>query len=92
MAIGVDEISWKRGHKYLTLVYQINKDCVRLLWINKDRSQESFSKFFHKLGKERCKLIEYVCSDMWKAYLRVIREPIGHAIHILDRCSILLQI
>jgi len=91
-AIGVDEVSWKKGHKYLTLVYQINKGCIRLLWINKDRNQESFSKFFDYLGQERCKLIEYVCSDMWKAYLRVIKDRIGHAIHVLDRFHIVANL
>ena len=35
-AIGVDEIQWGRGHDYLTLVYQIEADCVRLLWVGKD--------------------------------------------------------
>ena len=37
----MDEIQWKKGHKYLTLVYQINQGCVRLLWIGfgEDRGQ-----------------------------------------------------
>ena len=34
-AIGVDEIAWRKGHKYLTLVYQINPGCTRLLWVVK---------------------------------------------------------
>ena len=37
-AIGVDEIQWRKGHKYLTLVYQINSHCVRLLWIGRERT------------------------------------------------------
>ena len=32
-AIGVDEIQWSRGHKYLTLVYQIEDGLKRLLWV-----------------------------------------------------------
>ena len=36
-AIGIDEIQWQRGHKYLTLVYQIDAGCRRLLWIGKKR-------------------------------------------------------
>jgi hypothetical protein len=72
-AIGVDEIAWKKGHKYLTLVYQINNGAVRLLWIGKDRTGKTFHGFFDKLGAEKAKLIEYVCSDMWKAYLKVIK-------------------
>ena len=35
-AIGVDEVQWQKGHKYLTLVYQIDAGCKRLLWIGKD--------------------------------------------------------
>lgn len=91
-AIGVDEVSWKKGHEYLTLVYQINKSCVRLLWINKDRTKEAFTKFFDQLGEEKCKLIEFVCSDMWKPYLKVIRERIGDAIHVLDRFHIVANL
>jgi len=39
-AIGVDEISYRRGHKYLTLVYQIDADCRRLLYVARDRSEK----------------------------------------------------
>ena len=91
-AIGVDEIQWRRGHKYLTLVYQINSNCVRLLWIGKERAEESFSKFFDMLGDERAKVIEYVCSDMWRPYLNTIKERVSHAIHILDRFHIVANI
>ena len=92
IAIGVDEVQWQRGHKYLTLVYQINSNCVRLLWIGRERTEESFKKFFDMLGDERVKVIEYVCSDMWRAYLNIIRERVSHAIHILDRFYIVERI
>ncbi len=91
-AIGVDEVQWKKGHKYLTLVYQINSTCVRLLWIGEKRTEESFQRFFKMLGAEKCKLIEYVCSDMWKPYLKVIKNTIPHAVHILDRFHIVARI
>ena len=45
-AIGVDEIAYGRGHQYLTLVYQIESGCTRLLWVGKERTSESFAKFF----------------------------------------------
>jgi len=41
-AIGVDEIQYSKGHKYLTLVYQIDLGVTRLLWIGKKRTIESF--------------------------------------------------
>ena len=40
-AIGIDEIQWQRGHRYLTLVYQIDAGCRRLLWIGKDRKEKT---------------------------------------------------
>jgi len=62
-AMGVDEIAVGRGHKYLTLVYQIEADCIRLLWIGKERTTESFEKFFAVIGEELARKIEFVCSD-----------------------------
>jgi len=41
-AIGVDEIQYAKGHKYLTLVYQIDLDVTRLLWVGRERTIESF--------------------------------------------------
>lgn len=91
-AIGVDEVQWKKGHKYLTLVYQINSECVRLLWVGKERTEATFSKFFDELGEEKSRLIEYICSDMWKPYLKVIKERVSQAVHILDRFHIVMRI
>lgn len=88
-SIGVDEVLWHRGHKYLTLVYQIDPGNVRLLWMVKDRTGKAFTKFFDNfLGERRSKLIKHVCSDMWKPYLNIIKEKAAEAIHILDRFHI----
>ncbi len=91
-AIGVDEIQWHRGHKYLTLVYQINEGCIRLLWIGKDRRAKTLLRFFHFFGKERSRVLRYICSDMWKPYLKVIARKAAQAVHILDRYHIVARI
>ena len=88
-AIGIDEIQYKTGHKYLTLVYQIDKDCRRLLYIAKDRTEESIKGFFEYLGETRTQALEAICSDMWKAYLNVVQSMASNAIHILDRFHIM---
>jgi hypothetical protein len=49
-AIGVDEIQYAKGHKYLTLVYPIDQGLTRLLWIGKERTVESFQGFFTVIG------------------------------------------
>jgi transposase len=90
-AIGVDEIAWQRGHKYLTLVYQIDTSCRRLLWIGQERKTKTLLRFFRWLGKERTGELRFICSDMWKPYLKVIAKKAGHAIHVLDRFHIVAQ-
>ena len=88
--MGVDEIQYARGHKYLTLVYQID-DLTRLLWVGQERTVETFEKFFQMIGPEVACKIEFVCSDMWKPYLKVIREKCSQALHILDRFHIVAK-
>ena len=90
-AIGVDEIARQRGHRYLTLVYQIDSGCRRLLWIGRERRAETLEKFFQWLGTERIEKLRYICSDMWKPYLKVIADKASHALHILDRFHIMAQ-
>ena len=90
-AIGVDEIQYAKGHKYLTLVYQIDQGLTRLLWVGKERTIESFQGFFTVLGEQLAAQIEFVCSDMWQPYLDVIRQKCSQALHILDRFHIVAK-
>jgi transposase len=84
-SIGVDELAWKKGHKYLTLVYQIDHGQRRLLHIAKQRTAASFHTFFDMIGPERSQNIQFVASDMWKAFQNVVRSRCGDAVHVLDR-------
>jgi len=91
-AIGIDEIQWQRGHKYLTLVYQIDAHCKRLLWIGKKRKVKTLLGFFRWFGKERSQALRFICSDMWKPYLKVIAKKAGQAVHVLDRFHIMAHL
>ena len=88
-AIGVDEIQWQRGHRYLTLVYQIEGGMKRLLWVAEERTEESLRGFFKILTDEVRGSIRFVCSDMWQPYLNVIAEQMRQAVHVLDRFHIM---
>lgn len=90
-AIGVDEIQYAKGHKYLTLVYQIDQGFTRLLWVGKERTIESFQGFFTVIGEKVASEILFVCSDMWQPYLEVIRQKCSLALHILDRFHIVAK-
>ena len=90
-AFGVDEIQYGRGHKYLTLVYQIEAECIRLLWVGQERTKSSFARFFALLGQELCAKVEFVCSDMWQPYLDMIARHCPNALNILDRFHIVAK-
>jgi transposase len=91
-AIGVDEIAVARGHRFVTLVYQIEADCVRLLWVGKERTTQSFEQFFTLIGAESAGRIEFVCSDMWRPYLQLIARHCTRALNILDRFHIVAKL
>jgi len=90
-AIGVDEIQYGRGHHYLTLVYQIEAECIRLLWVGKERTRASFAGFFTMIGSALAAQIAFVCSDMWKPYLDLIAEHCPGALNILDRFHVVAK-
>lgn len=90
-AIGVDEIHWGHGLKadnFLTVIYQIDAGCRRLLWIGKRRSERTLRRGLNELGREFVQGLRYVCSDMWKPYLKVLADEAGHALNVLDRFHI----
>ena len=88
-SLGIDELQVFYGHSYMTLVYQIDRHCKRLLWCGRDRKAKTLLKFFRVLGKERSKLIKHICTDMWKPYLKVINKKVPLALNILDRFHIM---
>lgn len=91
-AVGIDEIQWKFGQTYLTLVYQIDVTVRRLIWVGEDRTRQTLDRFFDWLGADRIATLRFVCSDMWKAYLKVIRKRAGHCLHVLDRFHIVAHL
>jgi transposase len=81
--IGVDEVSRKRGHRYLTLVYDLERH--RLIWIGEDRKKETLDSFFRWLNRKRSRSIRSVCCDMWAPYAKSIREHLPQATLVFDR-------
>jgi len=91
-AIGVDEKQWHKGHKYLTLVYQLDEGQRRLLWVGKERTRAAFRSFFREMEQCRqgfCAGIRFLCSDMWQPYLRVAAKCVPQAVRILDRFHVM---
>jgi transposase len=90
-AIGVDEIHWGHGLRadnFLTVIYQIDRHCRRLLWVGRRRSQGTLRRGLKELGPEVVQGLRFVCSDMWKPYLQIVASQAGQALHVLDRFHI----
>jgi transposase len=81
--VGVDEVSYRKGHRYLTLVS--NHDTGRIVWAQEGKSAETFAAFFKDLGPERCKAIRLVSMDMSEAYIQTARHYVPHAQIVFDR-------
>lgn len=90
-AIGIDEMALWKGHKYVTVVYQIDEGTRRLLWIAKDRTEETLAGFFTMFGEIRSHALKFVASDMWKPYLTIVARCASQAVHVLDRFHIVAK-
>ena len=91
-AIGIDELQWQHGQSYVTVVYQLDQGCRRLLWIGRERKAVTLDAFFTWLGDVRSRALRFVCSDMWSPYLKVVAARAPAALHILDRFHIVSNI
>lgn len=91
-ALGVDEIQFGQGHQYLTLIYQVDSGTKRLLSITKERTAKSFLRGLRSIGMDNLSSVKYWCSDMWRAYIKVINKKFPDSIHVLDRFHIVKKL
>lgn len=80
--IGIDEISYKRGHRYLLVV--VDHDSGRLVWAAPGRDEATLRKFFDLLGAERCQAISLVSADAAEWIATVVAERCPQATLCLD--------
>jgi len=81
--IGVDEISYRKHHKYLTVV--IDHDRGRVIWVGVGKSSETLDEFFKVLGPERARRLEIASIDMSAAYEKTLRKHAPQAEIVFDR-------
>jgi len=70
--IGVDEIAYKKRHKYLSVVRDV--DLGKVIWVGEGRRKVTLDQFFQELGKMRSKAVKVVVMDMWDPYIASVRE------------------
>ena len=73
--IGIDEISYKKGHRFLTIV--VDHDSGRLVWAAPGRDYQTLHGFFDDLGEERAAQLTHISADMadWIARVVALRAP-----------------
>ncbi len=81
--IGVDELSYRKHHRYLTVV--VDHERGKVVWMKEGKNADTLKAFFDELGEERRAKLEVVTADMSAAYTKAVRESIPHAQIVYDR-------
>jgi transposase len=82
-AIAVDELSFRKGQHYLTLVSDL--ETGRILWSKEGRSAATLEAFFAEIGPEACARIRHAAIDMFEGYAQAIRRWLPNATIVFDR-------
>jgi transposase len=82
-SIGIDELSYRRHHEYLTIVS--NQDTGEVVWAAPGKDATTVRRFFEELGPERTALLETVTMDMSGVIKTVVAEQAPHARIVYDR-------
>ena len=73
--LAVDEISIRKGHRYLTVVLDYLSG--RILFVGKDRKAKTLIRFFNKLSLGQRKAIEAVAMDMWDPFIKAVKKTVS---------------
>lgn len=80
--IGVDEISYRKHHRYLTVV--VDHDEGKVIWVGEGKSADALGAFFKELGPERSATLEIVSLDMSQAFQKAVMEAAPQATMVFD--------
>lgn len=86
LAIGIDEISYRRHHRYLTIV--IDHDQERVIWAGEGKSADTLNEFFDELTDQQLASIQFVSIDMAQAYINAVEDNLPDATIVFDRFHI----
>lgn len=81
--IGIDELSYRKHHKYVTIV--VDHMTGRVVWAREGKNADTLRAFFQELGADRCAKLKAVTIDMSQAYISAVSEYATNARIIFDR-------
>lgn len=80
--IGIDEISYRKGHRYLTVV--VDHGSGRLLFATEGKDEAAAQRFYDALGPERCRAVEAISADAAPAFVATARRNCPNAVVCMD--------
>ena len=84
--LGIDEISLRKGFKYASVFYDLERSMV--IGLVKGHKQRNVSSFLRRWGKEKCANVEAVCCDLWAAFHNSVRLHLKNATLVFDKFHI----
>jgi len=81
--MGVDEISYRKGHRYATVIYDLDKG--KVVWVGHGKDGGALKRFLRTLSEYQRSQIKHVCCDMSRAYTSVIKEKLKKTVMVIDR-------
>lgn len=86
-AISVDELSYRKGHRYITVVTDLRRG--RVIWTKEGKSADTLAAFFKEIGPECCARIRHVAMDMSGGYIKAVQEELPAAEIVFDRFHVM---
>lgn len=84
VTLGIDEISYCKGHKYATIVYDLDRS--RVVWVGKGKARETIDRFFKEcLSDGQKKRVQWASCDMSRTYIQAIKDHCPNATLVIDR-------
>lgn len=81
--LGIDEIAIRKGHRYATLFYDLERREV--IGAVRTREERAVNRFFRRWGKAACAHVEAVCTDLWSAYHKSVKRYLKRAVSVFDK-------
>jgi transposase len=90
-SLGIDEISYKKRHKYATLVYDLDR--ARVVWVGEGKGRETIDRFFNEvLSAGQKRRIQWASCDMSEAYTGAIKDHCPNATLVIDRFHVVKKL
>jgi len=79
----MDEVSFVKDHKYLTVVLDFKTG--RVTWLGKERKADTLNDFFEKMPQKKLKQIKAITMDMWNPFIKAVKKHCPQALIVFDK-------